>query len=130
MSYTKKDWQDTPSQAPPLEAGALEDLETRVRSYLMVNGGAIGVSYTLALTNDAYVSMYGILTANATITVTGLTPGASFRMLLTQDATGSHTVRVSDGSTSVDVPILPTALSASVIDGFSPDGTTIYIVVQ
>lgn len=130
MAYTVKDWQDSPSTTTPLSAVAIEDLETRTTGYTfarVVAGGNLGAAYTFNLANDSYVFLTGTLNANCTITVSGRTTGARFRLLLTQDATGGRTLTVSDGTTPQAVTIATTASATVAIDGSCPNTSDVWI---
>lgn len=94
----------------------------------VVNAGNLGATYSLNLQSHSEVWLVGTLNANTTITVTGLTPGATIRLFLTQDATGNRTVQVSDGVTPVAVVVDNTALASSAVDIFSPNGTSLIVL--
>jgi hypothetical protein len=91
----------------------------------VISGGNLGSTYTLALAGAKETWLTGTLTANLTITVTGLTAGAKIRINLTQPA--SWTLSIDDGSGAVSVPIPITATSGIVIIGSSPNGTDLYV---
>jgi hypothetical protein len=44
MPFTVKDWQDAPSTSTPLSAAALEDMETRLSTYVDALGDLIAMS--------------------------------------------------------------------------------------
>lgn len=93
----------------------------------IVAGGNLGATPNLVLTaSDLQVLLVGTLTANATLTLTGLVAGQSVRMLLTQDATGGRTLAVTVGASTAAVTINSAANSVTVVDCIY-DGTDLYV---
>lgn len=93
----------------------------------VVQAGNLGSTYTLTITNANDTWLVGTLTANLTLTVSGLASGGRARLLLDQDATGGRTLSVSDGTNSVNVPISSTGGSSSTVDLLSV-GTNLYVL--
>lgn len=138
MAFIQKDWQDAPSTSTPIDAAALEDMETRLAAYAdavvaglpasqglsMVAGGGLGATHSETVPANVERWLTGTLTANLTLTVT-LAAGASLRLLAAQDATGGRTLTV--GSTVLPIPGAPNARFE--VDFYSADGTTIYTSV-
>lgn len=93
----------------------------------VVQAGNMGATPTLAMAaSDEAVSYVGKLTANATLTITGLAAGQSVRLLLTQDATGGRTLSITAAGSTASVPVNSTANAASVVTGYY-DGTDLYV---
>ena len=91
-----------------------------------VAAGNIGAAYSVPLTG-LFTQVTGTLTANATITFTGLKAGYQAVLLLKQDATGNRTLNVSDGTSSSPVTIPGTAGAAFDVQVWCPDGSTLYV---
>jgi hypothetical protein len=90
--------------------------------------GSLGATPTLALAaSDVNVVATGTLTANATLTITGLTAGAAVRLVVTQDATGGRTLSVKVGSSTLAVNVSPAPNVTTVVDAMSPDGIDLYV---
>src|SRR5688572_4415675 len=90
--------------------------------------GSSGAAFTAALASDPDVIVTTTLTANCTITFTGLTTGCSITLELTQDATGSRTIAFSPdpivpggGALALSTP----AGSVDVVTLYSTNGTNL-----
>jgi hypothetical protein len=95
----------------------------------VINAGTLGAAYTLALNGDKDVTLVGTLTANLTLTITGLTAGATVRFRLTQDATGGRTITFPPG-TLLPAGVLALTAAANAVDqlvGYSTDGTALAV---
>jgi hypothetical protein len=91
----------------------------------IVNSGNLGSTETLALAGDADVWLRGTLNANCVVTVTGMVAGGRFILDLAQDATGSHSLSVSDGVTTTELNIPTQPSTAVLVLGYSWNGTDI-----
>lgn len=94
-----------------------------------VAGGSLGASPSLnvaAQANPLDVIYTGTLTANATLTITGLAAGARLRILLTQDGTGGRTFSITVGGSTAAVTVDLAASASSVADAVY-DGTDLYV---
>jgi hypothetical protein len=117
--------QQDPTDARSLRARVDELAGDTVPAILpaVVNAGSLGASYTLALEGRARVIMRGTLTADCTITVSGLSAGAEFVLELTQDATGGRTVVLPVASEPAGaLGVDGTAGVVTVLQYYSPDG--------
>lgn len=92
----------------------------------VVTGGNLGATPSLALvSSDAEVWLKGTLSANATLTLTGLSAGQKVVLLLTQNASAAKTLTVNDGSGAVAIPLSSAAqvLGARFVIECRYDGT-------
>lgn len=97
----------------------------------VINVGNFGSTRTITLDPIADQWLVGIMSANLTVTIAGLTgaaaAGGRFRIFGTQNATAAKTLTITDGTTPISIPI-PTTLSATFeIIGESPDGVNVQI---
>jgi hypothetical protein len=93
----------------------------------IVSAGNLGATPALAmLASDEDVTLVGTLTANATLTITGLMASQSVRLLLTQDATGGRTLSITVGGSTAAVSVNAAAGASSVVSCFY-DGTDLYV---
>lgn len=92
----------------------------------VVAGGNLGATSSFNTQSRPQAWLTATLTANLTLTIAGLTaPGQVVRLLLNQDATGSHTLAITAaGTTALAVPIPTTG--SFVVQCFY-DGTDLYI---
>jgi hypothetical protein len=90
--------------------------------------GNLGAGKTLALGGRKDVVATATLTANGTITVTGLSAPCRFDLVITQDATGARTLTVSDGVANLVVPVNTDPNALSFIKCRSIDGVGILVV--
>jgi hypothetical protein len=121
--------QDASGAATDAElASAVATINTAIAARRrVVAAGNLGATPSLAvLPSDEDVALVGTLTANATLTITGLLAGQSVRLLLTQDATGGRTLSITVGGSTAAVTVNPAAGSTSVVTGFY-DGTDLYV---
>jgi len=118
------------STARPRPQAAVEFIEGppgRDGSTHFVAAGEIGAALALDLAGRNDTLLVATLTANATITVSGLTAGAQFRLLLKQDTPGGRTASLTDGTSTLALPLNPAAGDSTVLDCVSPNGTDIVI---
>lgn len=92
----------------------------------IVAAGNIGATRSQTVAANQELWLTGTLTTDLTLTVT-MGAGGHLRFLGTQDATGSRTVTVSDGTNSELLTITPAGLASFEIDVYSPDGSTLYV---
>jgi hypothetical protein len=93
----------------------------------VVQAGSLGATRSQALDPRQETWLVGTLSANHTLTLTGLAAGAKAKLLLTQDATGGRTLTVSDGTNTQAITITTTAGASTVVD-VEYDGTDLYVV--
>jgi hypothetical protein len=87
--------------------------------------GALGAAYTWALASAADATLLGTLTANCTITITGLTAGARGFLAVKQNGSGGSsgwTLTISAGASSAAVPVNATGATLMWIE---TDGTNV-----
>lgn len=93
----------------------------------LITGGNLGASHNVAL-GVKPVQFTGTLTAECTITLTGLTKGATAVLLLTQNGTGNWPVNISNGVESKPVAVASGAgISSALTVWVGADGETIYV---
>lgn len=93
----------------------------------VVAGGNLGATPSLAmLSSDRDVWLTGTLTANATLTITGLLAAQSVRLLFAQDATGGRTLSITVGGSTAAVSFPAAANAAAIVDCLY-DGTDLYV---
>ncbi len=99
----------------------------------IIRAGNLGATYTLPLrSDDRDVLVIATLTASCVIIPTGMTPGISVTLLLTQDATGSRAVTFSPTAKTVGGTALGMSTAASAVDVvtiFSPDGSKVFALL-
>ncbi len=69
MTFTPKDWKDSPDTSTPLTAAALEDLETRLATYTDAVGAG-GVELGYAQTTSNFVTTSTVLTDVTSLSTT------------------------------------------------------------
>lgn len=72
MSFTPKDWKDSPDATTPISASALEDLETRVTGYADTVAAAVSAALTALTARIQTVRAFnpGVFTASQTRDIT------------------------------------------------------------
>lgn len=94
----------------------------------MIALGNLGAGKALPLGGRKDVVATATLTANGTITVSGLSAPCRFDLVVTQDATGGRTLTISDGVANLVVPVNTDPNALSFIKCRSVDGASILVV--
>lgn len=87
-----------------------------------VQAGNFAAAYTLDVDGETETWLVGTLTDDLDLTLANVEPGATVRLFLTQDATGSRTLTVSDGAVSTELPLNTPGGATTAIAIYSPDG--------
>lgn len=70
MTFTGKDWKDSPDTSTPLSAAALEDMETRLSAYTdTVAAAGIELGYAEITSNATFTTVQDIAGLTTTVTV-------------------------------------------------------------
>lgn len=92
----------------------------------IVSAGNLGATYTPTFSTSEDTWFKGTLTANLTITITGMSAGQKGRFILTQ-GTGSYTVTITNGVTSWVIAV-PLSSGAVFEIEVSSDGSNLYVI--
>ena len=118
-----------PARKAPAVGGGSVPLLSSVVTGSAETPGNLAASTSLAVAQNKEAWLYGTLTQNTTVTLTGIAVGARAKLLLTQDGTGGHTLTISDGTHTAVAPINTEKEASVEVDVYSPDGSTLYVSV-